>query len=130
VQGLEDIIQIGITQGRGMVCALRADHQLLCWGTDDVLAQRTSEPRAWVPRPYPGASDVVSFDLRNGLCVIRVSGEVACDRNFPPFTEQPAGWQYGDLVPIRDLPQLPADFTTEPTVDAGLDASAGADGGI
>lgn len=67
----------------------------------------------------------MSFDLRNGFCVIRESGEVACDRNFPPFTEEPGGWQYGDLVPIRDLPRLPADFTAEPSLDAGLDLDGG-----
>jgi len=129
VEGLSDIVQIGVAYHRAMVCALRDDGQLLCWGTDDVLGMRTAEPRPWLPRPYPGASDVVAFDLRNGLCVIRQSGEVACDRDFPPFTDEPAGWRYGDLVRIRDLPDLPAEFAYEPDEvpppDGGLDADGG-----
>jgi len=129
VEGLDHIVQIAVSQGgRNMVCALRDDGQLLCWGDEDVLAGRTAEPRPWVPRPYPGASDVVAFDLRNGLCVIRRSGEVACDRDFPPFTDEPAGWRYGDLVRIRDLPDLPADFPYEPDEvppPDGLDADGG-----
>jgi len=49
----------------------------------------------------PDATDVVAMAVRGvGICVIRESGEVACNDGFPPEVNQPEGWEHGDLVTI------------------------------
>ena len=116
VDGLDHIVDL--QAGRQFFCALREDHQLLCWGnnSNSGILHTTPGGQRWQPYPVPDATDVVFMDISGGgICVIRLSGEVACNGGFPPEVTEPEGWVYGDLVPIPNLPDLPEDFPDEPT---------------
>jgi len=118
VEGLDHII--GLQFGDWHYCALRGDGQVLCWGKDQYSGGTLHTPghggERWQPYPLPDASDVVAMAVRGvGICVIRESGEVACNDGFPPELSEPEGWEYGDLVTIPHLPDLPEDFADEPT---------------
>ena len=116
VEALSDIV--ALKAGSKSFCALRADHQLFCWGIDTtgILHTRHADGERWQPYAVPDASDVVAFDLDDrSACVIRESGEVACSAQLPPDAPR-RGHQRGDLVRVPNLPDLPADFAEEPTV--------------
>jgi len=108
-------------------CALRADHQLLCWGVDTSRILRTGhdDGERWQPYLLPDAADVVDFDLNDAaLCVIREGADVACSDLLPPDVPR-HGRHRGQLVRVPGLPELPADFADEPTGDvSAVDAGA------
>ena len=129
VEALDHITDL---QAGWYFCALREDHQLLCWGRDDsargLLHTEGHNGERWEAYAVPDATDVVSMNINGSrICAIRESGEVACNGGYPPEVTEPDSWQYGDLVPIPNLPDLPADFADEPTVvpEAPLDVDGG-----
>jgi len=124
VEALADIVALEASDHA--FCALRADHQLVCWGIDTSGILRTghTDGEVWSPYALRDASDVVDFDLNDtALCVIRENGEVACTAQLPPDAPR-HGHHRGDLVRVPNLPDLPADFMGEPS-EVPLDSDGG-----
>ena len=124
VEALDHITDL---QAGWYFCALREDHQLLCWGVDTSRILRTGhdDGERWQPYLLPDAADVVDFDLNDAaLCVIREGADVACSDLLPPDVPR-HGRHRGQLVRVPGLPELPADFADEPTGDvSAVDAGA------
>ncbi|NOY90343.1 MAG: hypothetical protein GXP55_03965 [Deltaproteobacteria bacterium] len=115
VGGLEHIVDL--RAGSGYNCALRDDHQLVCWGFSRFFDTGHCGGSRWEPYAIPGADDVLSFSTDiSGICILHESGEVACNGGLPPEVGFPQECGGGQLVTIPNLPDLPTDFADEPTL--------------